>query len=134
MDLFKPAITLGTPSFGAAFHVPEWVFWPGDRDLGPTDRVEWAIQGPTTRAEGTIKTPAGSGYLYRESNPMNRHFGDRRDGSCPHGSEPRGASLVEYVLVLSLIALVTLASVSAFGTGVGENIDDSASRLTTAGG
>ena len=65
---------------------------------------------------------------------MNRHFGDRRDGSCPYGSEPRGASLVEYVLVLSLIVLVTIASVSAFGTGIGENIDDSASRLTTAGG
>ena len=65
---------------------------------------------------------------------MNRHFGDRRDRCRPHGSEPRGASLVEYVLVLSLIVLVTIASVSAFGTGIGENIDDSASRLTTAGG
>ena len=59
---------------------------------------------------------------------MNYHIelqGDRSE---------RGASLVEYVLLLSLIAMVCLASVSAFGAGVGANLDDSASRVVTAGG
>ncbi len=46
----------------------------------------------------------------------------------------RGASLVEYVLLLSLIVLVCLASVTAFGEGVSGNVDDSASRVVSAGG
>ena len=46
----------------------------------------------------------------------------------------RGASLVEYVLLLSLIVLVCLASVTAFGDGVSGNVDGSASRIVTAGG
>ncbi len=46
----------------------------------------------------------------------------------------RGASLVEYVLLMSLIVLVCLASVTAFGDGVSGNVDGSASRIVTAGG
>jgi len=46
----------------------------------------------------------------------------------------RGASLVEYVLMLSLILLVALAGVQAFGTTIGDSVDDSASRVVTAGG
>lgn len=62
---------------------------------------------------------------------MNRHqFPDVSD----HGAAQRGASLVEYVLMLSLILLVALAGVSAFGTTLGDNVDDSASRIVVAGG
>ncbi|GEM_PF-2529114 len=46
----------------------------------------------------------------------------------------RGASMVEYVLLFSLIVLVCLASLTAFGEGVGSRSDDSASRIVTAGG
>ena len=60
---------------------------------------------------------------------MNRHLIDlqRRD-------DERGASLVEYVLLLSLIVLVCLASLTAFGEGITGSVDDSASRVVTAGG
>ena len=62
---------------------------------------------------------------------MNRHHASTR----PHCDEPteRGASLVEYVLMLSLILLVALAGVSAFGSTLGDNVDDSASRIAAAG-
>ncbi|MDG2026473.1 MAG: hypothetical protein P8J50_05145 [Acidimicrobiales bacterium] len=46
------------------------------------------------------------------------------------------ASLVEYALLLSLIMLVALAlaSASAFGSTVSGSVDDSASRVVSAGG
>ena len=60
---------------------------------------------------------------------MNRH-------TYNHEAQPeeRGASLVEYVLLLSLIVLVCLASLTAFGEGITGSVDDSASRVVTAGG
>jgi Flp pilus assembly pilin Flp len=64
---------------------------------------------------------------------MNRRSRDPHVEFGLRGVAQRGASLIEYLLVLSLIALVTLASVATFGGGVGESIDDSASRVTTAG-
>ena len=36
--------------------------------------------------------------------------------------------------MLSLILLVALAGVSAFGTTLGDNVDGSASRIVSAGG
>ena len=64
---------------------------------------------------------------------MNRHTARILMERHSEGAE-RGASLVEYVLMLSLILLVALAGVSAFGEGVGGSIDDSASRVVAAGG
>jgi len=61
---------------------------------------------------------------------MNRH--ERSETRTP--AAERGATLVEYVLMLSLILLVALAGVSAFGTTLGDSVDDSASRVVTAGG
>ena len=60
-----------------------------------------------------------------------RHHHDPTDraGICE-----RGASLVEYVLMISLILLVALAGVSAFGASIGDSVDDSASRVVTASG
>ena len=46
--------------------------------------------------------------------------------------DERGAALVEYLLLFSLIVLVCLASVTAFGGGVSESVDDSANRVVTA--
>ena len=63
---------------------------------------------------------------------MNRHSPLSRSAPSDQPSD-RGASLVEYVLMLSLILLVALASVSAFGETLGENVDDSASRVAWAG-
>ena len=63
---------------------------------------------------------------------MNRHHGN--EAIAEKQATERGASLVEYVLMLSLILLVALAGVSAFGTSIGESVDDSASRVVTAGG
>ncbi|MEZ5244080.1 MAG: hypothetical protein R2707_03215 [Acidimicrobiales bacterium] len=69
---------------------------------------------------------------------MNRHHGsdDKLDAFHTFDTRgaARGASLVEYVLMLSLILLVALAGVSAFGTSIGDSVDDSASRVVTAGG
>lgn len=63
---------------------------------------------------------------------MNRHH--RNDATTEKGTIERGASLVEYLLMLSLIVLVSLAGVSAFGTTLGDNVDNSASRIVVAGG
>ena len=52
---------------------------------------------------------------------------------CGEIQNERGASLVEYVLMISLILLVALAGVSAFGTSIGDSVDDSANRVVTAG-
>jgi len=62
---------------------------------------------------------------------MNRH---QRSDQATEADLDRGASLVEYVLMISLILLVALAGVSAFGTSIGDSVDDSASRVVTAGG
>ncbi|MEZ5168693.1 MAG: hypothetical protein R2695_20260 [Acidimicrobiales bacterium] len=65
---------------------------------------------------------------------MNRHQRfDMDESSHPTNDRQRGASLVEYVLVLSLIMLAALAGVSAFGSGVGDSVDGSASRVVAAG-
>ena len=64
---------------------------------------------------------------------MNRHIVRHTDHPGTAAGD-RGASMVEYVLLLSLIVLVCLASLTAFGEGVTGNVDDSASRVVTAGG
>jgi len=46
----------------------------------------------------------------------------------------RGASLVEYTLLISLIALAALAGLTAFGGGVNASIGDSAGKIVSAGG
>jgi Flp pilus assembly pilin Flp len=45
-----------------------------------------------------------------------------------------GATLVEYTLLLSLIAIVCLAALSAFGTTTSDSVNDSASQIVTAQG
>ena len=45
----------------------------------------------------------------------------------------RGASLVEYVLMVSLIAMVCLAAISFFGSESGNSIDHSTSLIVSAG-
>lgn len=64
---------------------------------------------------------------------MNRHIVRHTDRTDTVAGD-RGASFVEYALLLSLIVLVCLASLTAFGDGVSDNVDDSASRVVTAGG
>jgi Flp pilus assembly pilin Flp len=44
-------------------------------------------------------------------------------------SRDRGASLVEYALLLALIAIVCVAAVSAIGTDLDESYDDSTSSI-----
>jgi pilus assembly protein Flp/PilA len=41
------------------------------------------------------------------------------------GTSERGASLVEYALLLALIAVVCLAAVTAIGTNLSNNYDES---------
>jgi Flp pilus assembly pilin Flp len=45
-----------------------------------------------------------------------------------------GASLVEYTLLLTLIAIVCLAALTAFGSTNSESVGNSASRIVTAQG
>ncbi len=63
---------------------------------------------------------------------MNRH--DRRSVRPPRGRTDEGASLVEYVLLLSLITLVAFAALSAFGQTNGGSINKSASSIVVAEG
>ena len=54
---------------------------------------------------------------------------------APEGRErtERGASLVEYALLLVLIAMVCLAAVQFFGVGVSENLSRSGSAISHEG-
>ena len=47
--------------------------------------------------------------------------------------DERGASLVEYALLLVLIAMVCLAAVQLFGSSVNNNLSRSASSISGAG-
>ncbi len=49
-------------------------------------------------------------------------------------ADERGSGLVEYVLMVSLIALVCLAAVTGFGASNGGSINSTASRIVAAGG
>ncbi len=44
--------------------------------------------------------------------------------------DERGASLVEYALLVALIALVCFAAVALLGGNVGSGLDDSANSIT----
>lgn len=48
--------------------------------------------------------------------------------------EDTGATLVEYTLLLSLIAIVCLAALSAFGATTSDSVNDSASQIVAAQG
>ena len=47
--------------------------------------------------------------------------------------DDRGASLVEYALLVALIAIVCISAVTYFGEATSSSIDDSASQLQVAG-
>ena len=52
-------------------------------------------------------------------------------GEAPDGE--RGASLVEYALLLALIAVVCIGALQYFGTESGNSISNSTSRIVDAG-
>ena len=62
---------------------------------------------------------------------MNRHQHVSSDHEQVRGDA--GASLVEYVLLISLIAIVCFAALSAFGSTNSDSINDSASSIVNAG-
>jgi len=45
----------------------------------------------------------------------------------------KGANLVEYIILVGVIALFALAGFKIFGKNVREKIDDQASKITTIG-
>jgi Flp pilus assembly pilin Flp len=47
--------------------------------------------------------------------------------------QERGANLVEYALLMALIALVAIGGITAFGGGNGGLIDTSANSIVSAG-
>lgn len=63
------------------------------------------------------------------------HVRRKLDRLALEGAErsERGASLVEYALLLVLIAMVCLAAVQFFGVGVNENLSRSASSISSTG-
>jgi pilus assembly protein Flp/PilA len=46
----------------------------------------------------------------------------------------RGASMVEYILLVALIALAVLAAVSVLGKGMTDKFNTEGSQLSSAGG
>jgi Flp pilus assembly pilin Flp len=46
----------------------------------------------------------------------------------------RGASMVEYILLVALIAIAVMAAVTFFGGEMNTEFGDSGSRLSSAGG
>jgi pilus assembly protein Flp/PilA len=49
-----------------------------------------------------------------------------------HLKRDRGASLVEYALLLALIAVVCIGALTFLGTATGANFDDSADSIIVA--
>ena len=58
---------------------------------------------------------------------------DTPTGAAPHGVRPhtgeRGASLVEYALLIALIAVVMIGAVTLLGDTAGDSLDGSSSSL-----
>jgi pilus assembly protein Flp/PilA len=48
-------------------------------------------------------------------------------------SDERGASLVEYALLVALIAVVCIGAISFFGSSSGNSVGSSSSRIVAAG-
>lgn len=46
-----------------------------------------------------------------------------------HAASERGASLVEYALLLALIAVVCIVAVGSLGTNLNDNYDDSRTSI-----
>ena len=57
-------------------------------------------------------------------------FGHRH----PNSDDDRGASLVEYALLLALIAVVCLSALAFFGSNLRGNIDRSGQSIVSVGG
>lgn len=49
------------------------------------------------------------------------------------GRDERGASLVEYAMMMALIAIVCVTAISFFGSGNAGSVDSSADSIVTAG-
>ena len=47
--------------------------------------------------------------------------------------DERGASLVEYCLMVALIALMCLGAIAYFGSSSGNSVSNSSSRIVSAG-
>lgn len=79
-----------------------------------------------------------TGTMHAELDLTDEQAGTSDDADVPSRTwRERGASLVEYSLVLALIALVCLAGISMLGGETNEGprgIDRSASSIITAGG
>ena len=58
-----------------------------------------------------------------------------RSHSPPGGSarDERAASLVEYVMMIALIAVVCITAITYFGSTNAGSVNDSSSRIVTAG-
>ena len=55
--------------------------------------------------------------------------GAARRARCPAGRSEAGASLVEYALLIALIAVACVAAVALFGGSIADRILDSGSKL-----
>jgi Flp pilus assembly pilin Flp len=64
---------------------------------------------------------------------VNYHLAEITDGRR-RATGDRGAALVEYLLLVSLIAVVCIAAVTFLGDGVSSSVDSSASAVVTATG
>ena len=64
---------------------------------------------------------------------MNRHLVKSANDQVTVSGD-RGAALVEYLLLVALIAVVCLAAVTILGDGVSGNVNDSASHVVNATG
>jgi Flp pilus assembly pilin Flp len=53
---------------------------------------------------------------------------------APASLDDRGASLVEYALLLALIALVCISALAFFGSSLKDNVDRSGQSIVSVGG
>ena len=56
----------------------------------------------------------------------------RHDRQSDRGHGDRGASLVEYALLVALIAVVCIGAVTAFGTATGNSLNNSHTSIVSA--
>lgn len=78
------------------------------------------------RTEPTVTT-------VRHTRPSGMGLGGGADVAAGHGLRERGASLIEYVLMIAMVAVVCIGALTYFGGASGNNLDRSKNCIVTAG-
>ena len=98
------------------------------------NRADRPIRCPIGTVDTSLdsKTPAHNGWTYKGVNPIMKTQIEFLMAYIPARldvTSERGASLVEYALLVALIAVVCIAAVTALGEAASENFTEVANEI-----